>query len=345
MDLYTKYSLLDDYSYAYQRRYRMHRLIKEYLQEKARIAPSKSYSQDSFNTSFRDHFVSWLLSYAKKQEQEMSTADVHGMFSEIHNIMYLTSTLLRNKNLSVEELAILAFLVNQGVLQMTSLREYYGLYVVNIEEIRALNMTPSAYSDFYSHIVKELYRKCECKTLRQYFRNFINSSCMEYFPCTMVQCIMTIHLELPDYIKRFVLNRANYNCNYYKEGYFTILLGPIFAAALFHYTRHGLHLTTGTPSLLTVISSIFAIIYFYYKLSSNRLFQSLQPWCIGASSKVMCSVTVFVFLTLCVNKVIQVTCKMMSTLMIAITTWFVIFVIYFIVKPDVHFCAFIPLCQ
>ena len=344
LNLYTKYSLLEDYSYAYQRRYMMHRLIKEYLQEKTCTRPGELYYQDLFNASFRDHFVSWLLSYARKQEEQMSTVDAHSMSYEFHNIMYLTSILLRDKHPSVEELAVLAFIANQDLLQMTSLREYYGLYIVNIKEISA-RMTPSVYSDFYSRIVKEVYRKCECKTLRQYLLNFINSPCMEYFSCTIVQYIMTTPLELPDTIKRFILNRANYNCDYYKDGYTKLLLGPIFVAALFHYTRHRLRLTTGIPSLRTMVSSAFAVMYFYHKSSSNGLFQSIEPWCVGASAKVICSVITFVFLIICVNKVIQVTCKMMSTPMIAIMTWFAFFVIYFTFQPDVYFCKFIPLCQ
>ena len=346
LELYTQHSLVDDYSLTYHHRYKMHRLIQEYLKD---TVNAHELHQDAFKARFRTYFVRFLLTYAI--EQELDSVKIHRLSSEKHNIYYLITILLGYPHLTAEELAVLAFIVDQGQLQMTKLREYYKLYIANISDICNL-LNPISCSSLYSLIVKELYEECKCETLTKYVQNFIVSPCTEYFKCTTIQYLMdTRNFEFSDTIKIFIQNVANYSCNMHRD---QIIILPsyiiVFATAisLFRYKRIDLYLLSVIAlSIILAIYSIYSnynnIIIYQQKPSIN--IQESEPKSIGILSKFLCYITVLFFVSLLIGEIILVIFKELRTPSIFILILTTVYVIDITVEPESYFCSFIPLCQ
>ena len=97
LELYSKHSLLNKYSFAYNYRYKLHRHIKEYLQEKISIGENTT-----FMIKFQAYFESWLLTHAMSQENDKLETEKYSLSFELHNLKEL---LLTNMHLSSKELA------------------------------------------------------------------------------------------------------------------------------------------------------------------------------------------------------------------------------------------------
>jgi hypothetical protein len=78
LELYFKHSLLNKYSLAYNYRYKMHRLIKEYLQEKVSIREKKT-----FITKFRGYFETLVLTSAMSQDNDKSETEKYSLIFRI----------------------------------------------------------------------------------------------------------------------------------------------------------------------------------------------------------------------------------------------------------------------
>ena len=63
LDMFERQSLLDEYFLGYQHRYRMHRLIREYLKEKLNTT-----DKTLFQEKFCGYYVQFLLKYTMKSE-------------------------------------------------------------------------------------------------------------------------------------------------------------------------------------------------------------------------------------------------------------------------------------
>ena len=347
LELYTQHSLVDDFSLAYHQRFKMHRLIQEYL--KYTVNAHELY-QDAFKARFRTYFVRFLLICANSIEEELDSVQIHRLSLEAHNIDYLITMLLGYPHLTAEELAVLAFLVDQGQLQMTKLREYYKLYIANISGICNL-LNPTSCSNLYSHIVKELYEECKCETLTEYVQNFIVSPCTEYFKCTTIQYLMdTRNFEFTDTIKVFIQNVAYYNCNYVIHHQDQVIILPsiitIFATmiSLFHYKRIDFRLIIVIASCIILISLMY---YTYCKKEKPIKFPSLEPKSTKISSKALCYITVLFFVPLLIGEIILIIFKELRTPLIIILILTTVYVIDITVtvRPESYFCSFIPLCQ
>ena len=123
LELYLKHSLVNDYYIGFNYHYKMHRVIKEYLQKKVSVSTN-------FKLTFRKHFETVVLTYAMKQE--MDDAEKYTLSLEEPNLYYLREILLVEVCSSPEKLAILAFLFDRKFLQ---LEQFYGYYVHYIKMI------------------------------------------------------------------------------------------------------------------------------------------------------------------------------------------------------------------
>ena len=110
LETYLKHSLLNDYSLAFNYRYKMHRLIKKYLQEKISLS-----ANTNFVARFKKHFETMLLTYAIKQE--IDDTEQYVLSLELHNLNHLRELLLSDTHSSPEELAVLAFLFDIKLIQ------------------------------------------------------------------------------------------------------------------------------------------------------------------------------------------------------------------------------------
>ena len=88
-EVYLKHSLLNECSLTctFNYRYKMHKLIKQYLEKKISIDEAIH-----FKTKFRKHFGALLLTHATKL-QEIKDADKYALSLELHNIYYLRELL------------------------------------------------------------------------------------------------------------------------------------------------------------------------------------------------------------------------------------------------------------
>ena len=187
---YLKHSLLNEYSLAFNYRYKMHRLIKEYLQEKISIGDNTT-----FITKFRKYFEALLLAYVIRQEIiDESDAQKYTLSLELHNLHLLKELLLTDLHLSSEELTILAFLSvsEMKLTQPEQLHRYYEFYMQNIHEVCPL-LNPKLCGQLYTIIVKYLYQQCKCETLTAYIHNFIVSPCMNHFQCQVVNYFQDLY--------------------------------------------------------------------------------------------------------------------------------------------------------
>ena len=95
----------------------MHRLIKEYLQEKMSLS-----ANTNFVARFKKHFETMSLTYVMKQK--IDETEKYVLSLELHNLNYLRELLLTDTHLSAEELAVLVFLFDIKLIQLEELHRY-----------------------------------------------------------------------------------------------------------------------------------------------------------------------------------------------------------------------------
>ena len=215
LERYLKHSLLNDYYIASNYRYRMHRLIKEYLKEKISVSQNTT-----FITKFRKHFESLLLNYSLKQEIDF--ADKYTLKLEEHNLYYFRNLLLDEIYLSPEELTVLILLFNIKSVQFKQLHKYYPLYIENIRKVCPI-LLPNIQlcGHVYTNIVRHIM--------------YGNSSCtMKFFQCEVIRYLKDLHrheasslsVNESDYIIAFKATCCIFDTKVYAD--FVMLLWILF---------------------------------------------------------------------------------------------------------------------
>ena len=184
-ETYLKHSLLNEYSLAFNYRYKMHRLIKEYLQEK--VSTSENIT---FITKFKTYFEELLLTNEKRQDE--SDAQKYTLSLDLHNLHYLKELLLIESHLSSKELAVLAFLSDLKLIQPEQLHRHHLLYIRHIDEVCPY-LNPNLCGQLYTNIFRYLYQQCKCETLSAYIQNIFNSPCINYFQCHVVSYLQDLY--------------------------------------------------------------------------------------------------------------------------------------------------------
>ena len=209
LETYVKHSLLNDYSLALNYRYKMHRLIKEYLQEKISIS-----EYTTFKTRFRKYFETLLLTFAKKQE--IDDMEKYALSLESHNLLFLGILLLNDIHTSSEKLAILALLVDVKLMQLEQLYGYYALYIKKLYEV-CLLLNSKLCGQLYTNVVSHLYQQCKCETIMAYVQNLFVTPCTEHFQCEVVSYLQELHilrvLQLSDNELSYITVVAGSYCN------------------------------------------------------------------------------------------------------------------------------------
>jgi hypothetical protein len=168
---YTQHSLIDEYYLAYNQRYKMHRLIREYVKENV-----SNTSVVAFNKTFGEYYQEFLLKYVLKTT--LNEYDKHSLSLETHNFDFLKDLILmQTKQQSAKQLAIMAFLVSENHLKLEELYNYFDLYMDKLSDVCQI-LNPITCGRFYSYVIKYLYQNCKCEILSEYVLNIFHSSCM-----------------------------------------------------------------------------------------------------------------------------------------------------------------------
>ena len=192
LDAYVRLSLLDEYLLAGQLRYKMHRLIKEYLREKVIKSQTLRFKQ-----IFGAYYTKFLSSYVKKRV--INEFDIHLLLSEEHNIdFFQRNTLLAKlrEGLSQDEDAILAFLIVNGYAKRDLLSSYFG-FVIYLrgpgDKWRRLNPV------ICRGIIKLIIKHCYCSLYHVAYDTqtdkFYFGPCKSLEHCEMIQ---EIHLKVQE---------------------------------------------------------------------------------------------------------------------------------------------------
>ena len=350
LDIFVKYSLLEEYyHHNYVHRYRMHRLIKEFLKNKV-----TNLSKQRFKERFSEYFEHFLVQHIKgglneidEYELSLETLNVH------HYIGMLTS---QKHELTPEQLAIFSYGVSKDLISFRALEPYYKNFINSLTEVCSILDSDTAFcGKFYSRIIEHVYSECKCKNVSRYFKYLLNSPC----PCTspvmngVFQCqtvydinhtkIVWVHLSTPvqEYLSRVML----YNC--YHDHMFAINF-LIFIACL------ALSTVLTIPRKYGYLITAFAIVSI---LHIAHLVQGEQQTItiIETFLKAICYKLLFLVL-LCMSFIVVHSIKHIFVVVISLSHMFVVVIsltvlyfIAFILWRDTTYplqgCDFLPLCQ
>ena len=214
-------SLLEQYNFANQSRYKMHRLIREYLKDKGN---STTVNFDDIVSNFEElfcaHFTQYILGYASKvRGHVVSEFDEFQYTSESHNIHYLLQILLSKTDLlTTQELKALAFAIDQNLISTNVIIKSQLFYLLIGEVSNVCDVLNSeTCGQLFSQIIQRLYKECSCKTVTEYFKQMANmqAPCMDLFQCQTVSQINEheeILLQLPRLEKAFISRLSRLHC-------------------------------------------------------------------------------------------------------------------------------------
>jgi archaellum biogenesis ATPase FlaH len=376
LELYFKQSLLNEYSLAYNYRYKMHRLIKEYLREKISISENTT-----FIIKFRAYFESLLLTYAKSQKNDKSETEKYPLSLDLHNLDYLKELLLTDMHLSSKELAVLGLLDNIDLVQFGQLYRYYALYIENIHEVCPLLNNLKLCGQLYSTVVRHLYQKCKCETIWAYLQNFFVSPCMEYFQCRVVNYLHdldsfgVVHLSQDESSYIDIILSSHCTC-IYNEGYrysirtllivicrymtmMLLFIGVLCIIVGFLFALFGSLLSLfSSPYYVTCYSTVIIVgivfcilcacilnitpgLFYYEMVIINTHHQFIRI--IEVLSKVFCHYAI-IFIAIILN--ISFIITLISRSVYVVTTWQCIILLLLIASSSLptYCCQFIPVC-
>ena len=193
LDAYLRQSLLDEYALYHQLRYKMHRLIKEYLRENV-----KRNEELVFEKRFSEFYRNFLLSYAKKRI--FNDLDTHLLKSEEHNIDFYQKVLLSKliHELSQEELAVVAFLIVNGYAKIQQVKLYNVIdcvvYLQNTSNI-CQYLNPIICRRIITLTMKYCYCNCQIGGYSQK-QEFDFVTCMSFLQCDWIQDIYSLMQEM-----------------------------------------------------------------------------------------------------------------------------------------------------
>ena len=191
LETYERHSLLDKYFLGRQYRYKIHRLIREYLNSKAAM------EKNEFQTRFINYYTQFLLNYANQSESNV--IDEHVLETESKNIHLFERLLLSDpkREFSPEQLAVLAFLVRKGyITEINSLHNTFKQYLMKMRYLKEKKILHEAVGgEFIAHIVKYFYLKCKCESIEEYIEKCFTDdySCLDIFSCEVVTELQEIY--------------------------------------------------------------------------------------------------------------------------------------------------------
>ena len=342
LEIYLKHSLLNDFYIVFNYRYKMHRLIKEYLQEKLSISENTN-----FKSRFRKHFKTLLLRYSLKQE--INDAERNSLQLELHNLYYLRELLLSDIYSSSEDLAVLAFLLHIKLIQSEELHKHYRLYIIRIGEVCPL-LNPNICGQLYTTIVSHLYHYYKCETLIVYFTNYFVSPCMEHFQCEVVDYLLDLYtsgvLHLSEDEVKYIAFIASAHCS---KGFY---VGSIFSNIIWSALLMFFALYTNKLACLSIImwsirlGELTMTLYIYE--FNHLVYNNLRM--LEIALKLLCQ-DVVVYIVVLLMYIPKLILSKQKYIFIVDLILFVAYcsIIYYIhtyhqLSVPCYFCQFMPVC-
>ena len=312
LETYERHSLLDKYFLGHQYRYKIHRLIREYLKSKATTEESMTL----FKSRFCEYYTIFLLQYATHSELDIT--DEHVLESESKNIHLFQHILLSDpvRVYSLEELAIIPFLIRTG--HITELKRLYDnnilkQYLMNVHLIKG-KYYDAISREFITFLVKHFYSHCKCESFEEYIQKcFIdNYSCIDIFSCEVVTELQVLHSHLNlSQEEQGLLNRIHlFQCGNLDWGVslslhcmcislvcaFPILFCKL-TSSLISYSRKSIACTF--LCMCETISSAFAIPTLFIIVYKERILSPYKLLHVEVVAKWMCRYAVITIYTYC----------------------------------------------
>ena len=296
LNSFVKYSLLDEYLHGYLYRYRMHRLIKEYLLEK--VTPAEV---QLFKERFSIYFESFILQYIEGGMHQLNEIEEYTLNLETQNIQYYLDILIsQESDLTHKQLAILSYGFTENLVSLTSLKSHFAALIKGMTDVCTFVDTDlDMCGKLYSEIIQHFYAECTCRNLSQYLVHLRNRHC----PCTSSvnsswQCetvfainnTETIWVLLPAHIQQYIERIMLYNCHHshvYTFHMFSTLALLILSLSL--------KLNLSRRILITfMLYVIISVLYAVYKVSGETELVVI----VEIFLKVMCLRLIFLFFLL-----------------------------------------------
>lgn len=227
LDTYVKFSLLDEYfHHEYVQRYRMHRLIREFLLEKV-----TSEDRRFFRKRFSDYFENYLAQYVTGGLRQLNEIDEYRLSLETQNIHHYLNLLISQEagvHLTPRQLATLSYGVSEELISFSSIKPHFKTFMENLTNVCSfVDSDPVLCGRLYSEIIEHFYIDCLCTNLSQYLKHLINHQC----PCTSPERVFncpsaydiknteSIWVHLSTQTQSFIERIIMYNC--YHDHVFT----------------------------------------------------------------------------------------------------------------------------
>ena len=187
---YVKHSLLDKHILFKTRRYKMHKLIKEYVQIKASEDMLNTQSLiDTFHLKFHDHYTEHVLQYAQQLiHVNISDIEEFEFSSESHNIHHLLSILFNLTEFSTNDTHVLVTLVYAKILKIDDLRNHFQRFIESIIEVCNFLGTERC-ADFYPQITVKLLQECQSQNKEEIFGIFESIPCNRPIWCKITRTL------------------------------------------------------------------------------------------------------------------------------------------------------------
>ena len=345
LDTLVKFSLLDEYFYYdHLQRYRMHRLIKEFLRDTVTHMVRKWFKE-----RFSGYFEDYLVQYATGGLKQLDAVDEYKISLETQNIQHYLSFLIDQELcLTPKQLVILSYGITTEIVSFNALKPHFKTFMTNLNQVCSfVDNDRILCGKLYSDIVQHFYTKCQCRTVSQYFKHLKSTQC----PCTsqsgIFQCqtvldinrTESIWVSLTTPIQRYLERIVLYNC--YHDHVFAfnfficnvlLLCSVIMNNLCRHCHRHVL--SFAVYIFASILHAAFQVRGEVHVVAVVEIFL-----------KTLCFKLLFL-LFLCMSLLVIHTVRQMLYVVVILSVFYVL--MYYLWRDTTYplqGCDFLPLCQ
>ena len=141
--------------------------------------------------------------------------------SEQQNINFLVKILMsENKHsLTTKKLVILAYAVGEELLSASSIKGHFHMLVTKLNKTcYYMKQDKCTCGELFSIMISDLYHECRCTSVKEYFTQIFDCSCMKTFPCETVYEIL-LHSSVIDSLTRsergFLYRLQHFHCEHF----------------------------------------------------------------------------------------------------------------------------------
>ena len=237
---YSEHSLLEEFVLGHTTRYKMHRLIREYLRHMASGSRHMHTQIRIFDDRFCKYFSEYLVGYAYHfSHQNVTESQEHGFKVEHQNIHRFLAKLLsrtdHNSSFTPLEIQGLVFAVTTNLIPKSDVHRLYHIMINHFASVCEI-IDNEKCGDFYLEIIQQMHDKCGCKRASDFLKKLFLDDwpCEVVFTCNALSAIIThpkvqVQLNTPE---QWFLKRMYYG---HCKGPIVYLMKPL-TLLYFHFT-------------------------------------------------------------------------------------------------------------